>query len=106
MSTKQIVFLQRPCLPQKMKKKESKVRDSGHISRFSLGDTILKGSFYSSWVGSLLPPPRAFRAHGAPEPLGKLVTPAAAQIGEVRALEACLPVSCQSGQGSGGERFF
>lgn len=27
MSTKQVVFLQRPCLPQKVKKKESKVSD-------------------------------------------------------------------------------
>ena len=30
-STKQVVFLQRPCLPQKVKKKESKVSDLGAL---------------------------------------------------------------------------
>lgn len=35
-STKQIVFLQRPCLPQKIKKKESKVSDLDGLFQFSL----------------------------------------------------------------------
>lgn len=42
-STKQVVFLQRPCLPQKIKKKESKVSDLGCFSFMRV--------FYSGWAG-------------------------------------------------------
>lgn len=55
MSTKQIVFLQRPCLPQKIKKKESKVSDRDHISQTSLAELhLLSGCVCSMWIDGLL----------------------------------------------------
>lgn len=62
MSTKQIVFLQRPCLPQKTKKRESKVRDMRPVYSPSLGLCLCILASVGSVPAGPLPFPNAFGA--------------------------------------------
>lgn len=62
-STKQIVFLQRPCLPQKTKKRESKVRDKRPLYSPSMGLCQCILASVGSVLAEPLPFPNALDAH-------------------------------------------
>lgn len=64
-STKQIVFLQRPCLPQKLKKKESKVRGP----RFPGRGLLLPAPVLQCWVAACSGFPGPTELQGLPSPM-------------------------------------